>query len=70
METKELENGRVEYSFEPGTTFEVTGVDVYGRRFHDNWGTHIHQAFGINLWNGTLWCREPSDTTRRIVYRR
>lgn len=39
---------------EHGDRYEVTGVNVYGKRFKVtcmNWG----QARAINLWRGTKW---------------
>ena len=49
------------------TTYEITGVDVYGRRFKIVTTNAIH-ALGINLYRGTLWERR-GDGPRRMVYR-
>ena len=35
--------------------YHVTGTLVNGRRFKTIKTTNVHHAFGINLWNGSVW---------------
>lgn len=57
---------KVYFVHEPGDTYEVTGVDVYGKRFKivtDN----VRHATGINVYRGTLWQRKKGATSRRRI---
>lgn len=46
--------GNVTWYHLPGDFYEVTGVDVYGKRFRIVSNTWWH-AEGINLYRGTKW---------------
>lgn len=47
--------------------YEITGVDVDGKRFKIATDNRIH-AEGINLWRGSIWLRDP-DGTRTLLRR-
>lgn len=49
--------------------FEVTGVTVDGRRFKRTFPATVAggmTAFGINLWNGSVWGVLPSGRRARL----
>ncbi len=45
--------------------FDVTGVDVYGKRFKQHY-TNAAVAFAINLWNGSVWGIRADGTRQRL----
>ena len=47
-------------------TYEVTGVDKYGKRFKLTYAS-IRQALGINLWCGSVW--EVRCGKRKLIKR-
>lgn len=49
----------------PGSTFDVTGVDVYGRRFKKSY-SNVNWAWGINLYRGSVWIVFPSGKRKKI----
>ena len=54
------------------TAFVVTGTTVYGRRFRKEYpatAPGFHTAFGINLWQGSVW-GVRKDTGRRTLLNR
>lgn len=54
------------------TGFEVTGVDRRGSRFkksYDNSTAGAMTAFGINLWNGSVWGILKSNGKRKRLRR-
>jgi len=54
MIIRDKESGQISWDADDFVTYEVTGVDVYGKRFKmrsDNW----HHVRMINLYRGTRW---------------
>ena len=52
----------------PAVKYEVTGVDVYGKRFKKVY-LDPRWAFGINLWRGSVWERDVATGKRRLLKR-
>ena len=51
--------------------FEVTGVDVYGKRFKQVYGptaSGFKWAMGINLWRGSVWARKHNGKRKLIKH--
>ncbi len=53
---------------EATSTYEVTGVDVHGRRFPVKRFNRLTHARCINLYRGTVWERKP-DGKRVALWR-
>jgi len=47
-------------------SYDVTGVDVYGKRFKISTSDARHAA-GINLWRGTKWGVKKDGTRKKLV---
>ena len=49
-------------------SYVVTGMTVYGRRFKKATAIAAH-AFGINLWNGSIWGIRKDNGKRELLRR-
>jgi len=61
----------IEVDLDDYVRFDVTGTDVYDRRFKKSYHsdrTGFYTAFGINLFNGSVW-GVRSDGTRKLLKR-
>lgn len=47
--------------------FEVTGVDIRGRRFRKIVTNNVYHAFGINLYRGSVW---KVENGKRVLLQR
>jgi hypothetical protein len=48
--------------------YEVTGVDVYGKRFKLVYTSYM-MAMCINLWRGSVWERSCATSPRKLIKR-
>ncbi len=46
--------------------YDVTGIDVYGKRFSMRYSSYIH-AMSINLFNGSVW--KVENGKRKLIKR-
>lgn len=61
----------IEVNLDDYLGFDVTGTDVYGRRFKRSYSSNkagFFTAFGINLHNGSVW-GVRKDGTRKLLKR-